>query len=133
MRRGIDAACLVADIRAIARVLRNEAPTPELEFVEHTVPVKDDALVMRLEERLDDMLGEQRDGRVAVAVLSDHWDDYGAAQAFATKDVYLTDDFSLEYVLNRVRVQRAGTRFAALRDGTVTLYAHTRAEKGNVI
>ncbi|MER6558187.1 TIGR04141 family sporadically distributed protein [Streptomyces sp. NPDC001027] len=28
---------------------------------------------------------------------------------------------------------RPGTRFAALRDGTVTLYSHTRAEKGDVI
>ncbi|MEV0777557.1 TIGR04141 family sporadically distributed protein [Streptomyces sp. NPDC050428] len=137
MRLGIDAADLVADIQAIARVLRDEAPTPELEFVEHIVPVKDDDLVTRLEERLDDMLGEQPDGRIAVAVPSDHWDDYGAAQAFATKvhspQARLTDDFSLEYVLNRACVQRAGTRFAALRDGTVTLYAHTRAEKSDVI
>ncbi|MDH6627476.1 uncharacterized protein (TIGR04141 family) [Streptomyces sp. LBL] len=137
MRLGIDAADLVADIRAIARVLQDEAPTPELEFVEHIVPVKDDDLVTRLEGRLDDMLGEQPDGRIAVAVPSDRWDDYGVAQAFATKvhskDAHLTDDFSLEYVLNRARVQRAGTRFAALRDGTVTLHAHTRADKGDVI
>ncbi|MFF1655755.1 TIGR04141 family sporadically distributed protein [Streptomyces sp. NPDC058255] len=137
MRLGIDAADLVADIRAISRVLQDEAPTPELEFVEHIVPVKDDDLITRLEERLDDMLGEQPDGRIAVAVPSDHWDAYGVAQAFATKvhskDAYLTDDFSLEYVLNRARVQRPGTRFAALRDGTVTLYTHTRAEKGDII
>ncbi|ADI06922.1 hypothetical protein SBI_03801 [Streptomyces bingchenggensis BCW-1] len=137
MRLGIDAVDLVADIRAIARVLRDQAPAPELEFVEHIVPVKGADLVTRLEERLDDMLGEVPDGRIAVAVPSDHWDDYGAAQAFATKvhspEARLTDDFSLEYVLNRARVQRAGTRFTALRDGTVTLYAHTRAEKGDVI
>ncbi|MFF0228004.1 TIGR04141 family sporadically distributed protein [Streptomyces sp. NPDC004629] len=137
MRLGIDAADLVADIRAIARVLRDEAPAPELEFVEHIVPVKDADLVTRLEKRLDDMLGEVQDGRIAVAVPSEHWDDYGAAQAFATKvhslEARLTDDFSLDYVLNRARVQRAGTRFAALRDGTVTLYTHTRAEKGDVI
>lgn len=137
MRLGIDASDLVADIRAIARVLREETPAPELEFVEHIVPVKDADLVTRLEARLDDMLGEVPDGRIAVSVPSDHWDDYGAAQAFATRvnrsEAYFTDDFSLEYVLNRARVQRAGTRFAALRDGTVTLYAHTRAEKGDVI
>ncbi|WP_276616866.1 TIGR04141 family sporadically distributed protein [Streptomyces sp. DASNCL29] len=58
MRLGIDAPDLVADIRAIARVLRDEAPAPELEFVEHIVPVKDPDLVSRLEARLDDMLGE---------------------------------------------------------------------------
>lgn len=137
MRLGIDAADLVADIRAIARVLRDEAPAPELEFVEHIVPVKRADLVTSLEERLDDMLGEVPDGRIAVAVPSDHWDDYGTAQTFAIKvrspEARLSDDFSLEYVLDRARVQRAGTRFAALRDGTVTLYAHTRAEKGDVI
>ncbi|MFI6285527.1 TIGR04141 family sporadically distributed protein [Streptomyces sp. NPDC051018] len=137
MRLGIDAADLVADIRAIAGVLRDNAPAPELEFVEHIVPVKDAGLVTRLEERLDGMLGEVPDGRIAAAVPSDHWDDYGTAQAFATKvhsrEARLTDDFSLEYVLDRARVQRAGTRFAALRDGTVTLHAHTRAERGDVI
>ncbi|MEU8476393.1 TIGR04141 family sporadically distributed protein [Streptomyces hygroscopicus] len=139
MRLGIDAADLVADIRAIARVLRDQAPAPELEFVEHIVPVKDADLVTRLEERLDTMLGEVPDGRIAVAVPSDHWDDYGAAQAFATKvhkhstAARLSDDFSLEYVLDRARVQRPGTRLAALRDGTVTLYAHSRAGKGDVI
>ncbi|WP_411112747.1 TIGR04141 family sporadically distributed protein [Streptomyces sp. 029-5] len=137
MRLGVDAADLVADIRAIARVLRDEAPSPALEFVEHIVPIKDDDLVTRLEERLDDMLGEKPDGRIAVAVPSDHWGDYAAAQAFATKvnrsEAYFTEDFSLEYVLNRARVHRAGTRFAALRDGTVTLYSHTRAAKDDVI
>ncbi|MET8948570.1 TIGR04141 family sporadically distributed protein [Streptomyces sp. NPDC004542] len=137
MRLGVDAADLVADIRAIARVLRDEVPSPELEFVEHIVPVKDDGLVTRLEERLDDMLGEQPDGRIAVAVPSDHWDDYAAAQVFATRisrsEAYPTDDFSLEYVLGRARVHGPGRRFAALRDGTVTLYSHTRAAKGDVI
>lgn len=134
MRLGVDAADLVADIRAIAGVLRDETPSPALEFVEHIVPVKDDDLVTRLEARLDDLLGEQPDGRIAVAVPSDHWDDYAAAQAFAikvhSKDAYLTDDFSLEYVLNRVRVQRPGTRFAALRDGTVTLLLAHPGGKG---
>ncbi|MBW1597312.1 TIGR04141 family sporadically distributed protein [Streptomyces sp. JJ38] len=137
MRLGIEAEDLVTDVRTIARVLRDEAPAPELEFVEHIVPVKDADLVTRLEERLDGMLGEVSDGRIAVAVPSSHWEDYGAAQAFATKvhspEAHLTDDFSLEYVLSRARVQRAGTRFAALRDGTVTLYAHTRASRGDVI
>ncbi|MCO8308727.1 TIGR04141 family sporadically distributed protein [Streptomyces sp. RKCA744] len=137
MRLGIDAPDLVADIRAIAHVLRDEAPVPELEFVEHIVPVKDAGLVKRLEARLDAMLGEEPAENIGIAVPSDHWDDYDAARAFATKvhstQARLTDDFNLEYVLHRARVQKAGTRFAALRDGTVTLYAHTRAEKGDVL
>jgi uncharacterized protein (TIGR04141 family) len=137
MRLGVDAADLVADIRAIAHVLREEAPSPELEFVEYIVPVKDGALAARLGERLDEMLGEEPDGRIAVAVPADHWDDYAAARAFAVRinspEARLTDDFGLEYVLDRARVHRPGRRFAALRDGTVTLYSHTRAEKDDVI
>ncbi|MFE9172781.1 TIGR04141 family sporadically distributed protein [Streptomyces kebangsaanensis] len=137
MRLGVDAADLVADIRAIAHVLRDEAPSPALEFVEHIVPIKDGDIVTRLEERLDDLLGEEPDGRIAVAVPSDHWDDYAAAQAFATKvnspEANFTDDFSLEYVLNRARVHRPGRRLAALRDGTVTLYSHTRAGKDDIM
>ncbi|WP_255954756.1 TIGR04141 family sporadically distributed protein [Streptomyces odontomachi] len=137
MRLGVDATDLVADIRAIARVLREEAPNPELEFVEHIVPVKDADVLTRLEERLDALLGEEPDGRIAVAVPSDHWDDYTAAQLFATRvnrsAAYLTDDFSLEYVLNRARVHRPGRRLAALRDGTVTLFSHTRANRDDVL
>jgi uncharacterized protein (TIGR04141 family) len=39
----------------------------------------------------------------------------------------------LEYVLHRARVQRPGRRLAALREGTVTLSSHSRAEKDDVI
>ncbi|MFD8550478.1 TIGR04141 family sporadically distributed protein [Streptomyces fradiae] len=137
VRLGVEAADLVADIRAIVQVLRDEAPSPELEFVEHIVPIKDGTLVTRLEERLDDMLGERQDRRIAVAVPSGRWDDFAAAQVFAIKvnspEARLADDFSLEYVLDRARVQRPGTRFAALRDGRVTLYSHLRAGKEDVI
>ncbi|MFE2043767.1 TIGR04141 family sporadically distributed protein [Streptomyces sp. NPDC059477] len=137
MRLGVDAEDLVADIRAIAHVLREQVPSPELEFVEHIVPIADGDIITRLEERLDHLLGAEPDGRIAVAVPSDHWDEYAAAQTFATRvnrsEATFTDDFSLEYVLNRARVHRPGRRLAALRDGTVTLYAHTRAGRDDVI
>lgn len=137
MRLGVDATDLVADIRAIARVLRDETPSPELGFVEHIVPVKDGDTLTRLEERFDDLLGEEPDRRIAVAVPSDHWDDYTAAQVFATRinrsAAHFTDDFSLEYVLGRARVHRPGRRLTALRDGTVTLYSHTRVDRNDVL
>ncbi|MCZ4103424.1 TIGR04141 family sporadically distributed protein [Streptomyces sp. H39-C1] len=137
MRLGIDAPDLIADIRAIARVLREDSPSPELEFVEHIVPVKDSDLTAQLEDALDDMLGQEPNGLIAVAVPADHWEDYDNARVFATAvnspEPWPTDTFSLPYVLHRARAQRKGRRFAALRDGTVTLYRHDRAQKADFI
>ncbi|WP_414504791.1 TIGR04141 family sporadically distributed protein [Streptomyces sp. NEAU-L66] len=138
LRLGVEGADLVADIRAIARVLREEKPCPELEFVEHVVPVGDPTLLTRLEAVLDDLLGQEPDGRISVAVPADHWDDYNATQAFRARinsdaASRATDDFDLDYVLCRARVQRAGKRVAALRGGTVTLYRHSRADRADEI
>ncbi|MFC7326229.1 TIGR04141 family sporadically distributed protein [Marinactinospora rubrisoli] len=138
LRLGVDAADLVSDIRAIAQVLRAEAPAPGLEFVEQVVPVRDSDLLARLEDTLDDLLGQAPDGRVGVAVPADHWDDYTTARAFRVKinsrvAGSSTDDFSLSYVLDRARVQRRGCRLTALRNGTVTLYRHSRAERTDEI
>jgi uncharacterized protein (TIGR04141 family) len=138
LRLGVEGADLIADIRAIARVLREEKPSPELEFVEHVVPVDDPRLLTRLEAALDDLLGQRQDGRISVAVPADHWDDYTTARAFRARinsDAAgrSTDDFDLDYVLCRARVQRAGTRVTALRDGTITLYRHSRADRADEI
>lgn len=138
LRLGVEGADLIADIRAIARVLREEKPSPELEFVEHVVPVDDPSLVTRLEAVLDDLLGQEPDGRIGVAVPADHWDDYTAAQAFRARinsDTAgrATDDLDLGYVLCRARVQRAGRRVTALREGTITLYRHSRADRTDEI
>ncbi|MEV2193122.1 TIGR04141 family sporadically distributed protein [Streptomyces phaeochromogenes] len=138
LRLGVEGADLIADIRAVARVLREEKPSPELEFVEHVVPVDDPGLLARLEAVLDDLLGQEPDERITVAVPADHWDDYQAAQAFRARGNSdaagrSTDDFDLDYVLCRARVQRAGSRVAALREGTVTLYRHSRADRADEI
>ncbi|WP_405471428.1 TIGR04141 family sporadically distributed protein [Streptomyces canus] len=138
LRLGVEGIDLIADIRAIARVLREEKPSPELEFVEHVVPVDDPGLLTRLESVLDDLLGQEPDGRIRAAVPADHWDDYTDARAFRARinssaAGRSTDDFDLDYVLCRARVQRAGTRVAALREGTVTLYRHSRADRADEI
>ncbi|MER8068552.1 TIGR04141 family sporadically distributed protein [Streptomyces sp. NPDC094034] len=138
VRLGVEGADLIADIRAIARVLREEKPSPELEFVEHVVPVDDPNLVTRLEAALDDLLGQEPNETISVAVPADRWDDYAAARAFRARinsDAVgrSTDDFDLDYVLGRARIQRAGSRVAALREGSVTLYRHSRADRADEI
>ncbi|AZM54564.1 hypothetical protein DMA15_20005 [Streptomyces sp. WAC 01529] len=138
MRLGVEGTDLIADIRAIARVLREEKPSPGLEFVEHVVPVDDPDLATRLEAVLDHLLGQEPDGRISVAVPADHWDDYAAARAFRARinsdaASQPTDDFNLDYVLSRARIQRAGKRVTALREGTVALYQHSRADRADEI
>ncbi|GAA1926915.1 hypothetical protein GCM10009716_38710 [Streptomyces sodiiphilus] len=138
LRLGVEGADLIADIRAINRVLREEQPSPELEFVEHVVPIDDSDLLTRLETALDDLLGREPEGRISVSVPADHWEDYTNARAFRVRinsDVAgpATDDFRLDYALSRARVQRAGGRVAALREGTVTLYRHSRADRPDEI
>ena len=138
LRLGVEGADLIADIRAIARVLREEKPSPELEFVEHVVPVDDPGLLTRLEAVLDDLLGDEPGGSISAAVPADHWDDYTATRAFRARIKSdevgrATDDFDLEYVLCRARVQQAGSRVTALREGTVTLYRHSRTDRADEI
>ncbi|KUO20853.1 DUF6119 family protein [Streptomyces dysideae] len=128
---GIEAEDLVADIREIARVCREVAPQPALEFVEHIVPLKDDPTVTRLEQALDQALGEPADGRIASTIPMDHWEDCTAAHAVHIKinssEAGRFDQFDLEYVLRRACIQRAGQRLEALKQGTVSLYRHHRA------
>ncbi|MDX2911709.1 TIGR04141 family sporadically distributed protein [Streptomyces griseiscabiei] len=138
LRLGVESTDLIADICAVARVLREDKPSPEPEFVEHAVPLDDPGLLTRLEAILDDLLGQEPAGRTTVAVPADHWDDYEAAQAFRARvnsDAAgrSTDDFDLGYVLCRASVQRAGSRVAALREGTVILYRHGRADRADEI
>lgn len=74
----------------------------------------DDPVVTHLEHALEEALGEPADGRIASTVPMDHGEDYSAAHAFHVKinshEAGRSDQFNLEYVLRRARVQRAGRR-----------------------
>ncbi|MEU5082999.1 MULTISPECIES: DUF6119 family protein [Streptomyces] len=128
---GIEPADLVADIREIARVCRDDSPDPALEFVEHITPVKDTATLALLEQELEAALGDPADGRITLGVPGDHWTYYQAAGAVQLRidgcGVTMGDAFELDHVLDRLRTRPAGGRLAALRRSTVTLYRHHRA------
>ncbi|WP_326710102.1 TIGR04141 family sporadically distributed protein [Streptomyces sp. NBC_01474] len=129
---GIEPGALVSDIREIARVCRERAPLPELEFVEHILPVKGKAILDALDQALDDVLGRPDAGGITVAVPSENLHDFAAAHSYHTKigssEAFRSDDFDLDYVLQRARLQASGHRLQALRDGTVTLYRDPRAK-----
>ncbi|MFC4016213.1 DUF6119 family protein [Nonomuraea purpurea] len=134
---GVDGPDLLSDVREISRVCREERPHPDLEFVEYITEITDVDLIARLEEALDDLLGGPDQGRVAGAVPKGRWDQYLAARAFRmrinSRQGKVGDTFDLAYLLERARVQRAGTRVEALREGKVVLYEDSRARSDDVI
>ncbi|WP_338702528.1 TIGR04141 family sporadically distributed protein [Streptomyces sp. Q6] len=123
---GIEPTDLVQDLRTITRVCQDDIPHPELEFVDHIVPVTDTVILARLDAALDRLLGAPPDGRISFSVPLDLHDTYAEATAYRTRigstDSFLSDDFDLDYVLTRARIHHSGTRLTALRDGTVTLH-----------
>lgn len=123
---GIEPADLVEDLRTITRVCKDDIPHPDLEFVDHIVPVTDAITRAGLDSSLDRHLGAPPDGRVSFSVPLDLHDTYAEATAYRTRigttEAYLSDDFDLTYILTRARISRPGSRLAALRDGTVTLH-----------
>lgn len=138
LRIGIEGTDLVADIRAIARTLRVERPVAELAFVDHVVPIKNSALRERLFVELDALLGRAADGTVKPSVPGEYREDNAAAHAFRVRINSLdegpaSEEFDLDYTLCRARTQRAGTRVTALREGTVTLYGHSRTHPEDTI
>jgi uncharacterized protein (TIGR04141 family) len=128
---GAEPASLVADISAIGRVIREEPPDPRFAFVETLAPVEDRDRRAELDARLDELLGEPGTPRVATAVPAERWADYERTRAFGMRigsvQERLSDNLELGYLLDRVRLRRQGRRLAALREGSVSLYAHQRA------
>ncbi|MEV4354065.1 DUF6119 family protein [Nonomuraea sp. NPDC049625] len=134
---GVEGPDLLSDVREISRVCREERPHPDLEFVEYIIEITDVKLIARLEAVLDDLLGQPNEGRVAGAVPKGHWDHYLAARAFQTRinsrQGKVSDTFDLPYLLERVRVQRAGSRVESLREGKIVLYEDSRARSDEVV
>ncbi|WP_328976062.1 TIGR04141 family sporadically distributed protein [Streptomyces canus] len=128
---GVEPQALLSDLRAIARICREDIPHPELEFVDHLAPVEDTTTLEALDQALDDLLGHPSDGRISVSVPSEHHAAYAEATTYVTRinssGALRSDDFDPGYVLTRARLAPPGERLRALREGTVTLARDRRA------
>ena len=128
MRFGVEPDALVADIREVGRVCRDEQPNPALEFIEHVQPVSDAATKTELDEELDKLLaGTAADvgDRLIPVVPTSVLDSYSQAHSFTIKIGYNrvvpASSLELEEFLRQTRSRRDGERVKALRGGRVSL------------
>jgi uncharacterized protein (TIGR04141 family) len=135
-RLGVRPADLVADIRAIAAVCRNQAPDPSLEPIENIMPVGAGPLADQLEADLEELLGwPEADAAdfLSPVVPMARLDDFLAAQSFIIRIGKAipppVGHLDLSDFLNRTRHQRPGARVKALRDGRVDMFADPDADE----
>jgi uncharacterized protein (TIGR04141 family) len=128
MRLGVDPEDLVSDIREIARICEHEHPHPALEFVEHIQPTRDPKTLAELDARLDALLGDDgAAGELAPVVPTSALDDSRWACTFAirigTARPVLVHSLEVAHFRQRTRLQPAGRRVAALRNGQVRMFS----------
>jgi uncharacterized protein (TIGR04141 family) len=128
MRLGVEPDDLVSDIREIARICEHEQPHPALGFVEHIQPTCDRETLAELDAALDERLGSECAADELVPVVpTSALDDFRQTRTFAIKigTVWSPLVYSLEaaHFLQRSRVQLAGRRVAALRNGQVRMFS----------
>ncbi|WP_188196120.1 TIGR04141 family sporadically distributed protein [Nonomuraea sp. SYSU D8015] len=125
MRFGVRAEDLVADIREIARVCREDKPHPSLEFVDHIRPIADPALVARLDAGLDDVLGRPDAAELICVVPTDCLPGYAQARRFEVKigsAPQRVDELDVGLIRFRALVQAPERRVQALRKGKIRMF-----------
>ena len=135
MRFGVEPDALVADIREVERVCRDEQPNPALEFIEHIQPVNDATTKKELDGELDKLLAGTAasvgDRLIPVAPTS-VLDSYSQAHSFTVRIGYErvvpASSLELEDFLRQTRSRRDGDRVNALRGGRVYLNADDGGE-----
>ena len=127
-RYAIDPHMLVADIREVERVCREEEPDPAFGFVEHVQPVTDPDTLADLDAEFEELLGWDADVAaeyvlpvVPASVLKHYHDAHSLTVKIGTASTLRHGALELDDILRRTRVQSDGGRLAALRNGRVTL------------
>ncbi len=125
---GVQPERLVADIREIARVCRDDKPHRSLEFIENIRPIRDAKLKCRLEAALDELLaGRDANADLIPVVPTECVEAYWQARCFCIKigpaRPRVVDSLEAEDFLCRTRCKRPGERVRALRSGQVRMYA----------
>ena len=129
MHFGVDSARLIADIRAIAEVLRTQSARADLAFVENIVPVSSSMTCEQLDAQLDVLLAGPAGagGALGIAVPVSVLDRLPQARLFQVKIGSVASgpvtEVDLEDVLWRTRLQQDGRRVEKLRTGWVEMFS----------
>lgn len=127
---GVSPERLLADLREIDRVCRQESPLADLEFIEQIRPLRpNDSRHPALIEVLDRRLGLPDPPDLGVAVPGslvadvEHVGSYRVRVPRSGRRPTLTTDLDLSTILSHTVHALDGDRWSGLRNGTLTLYA----------
>jgi uncharacterized protein (TIGR04141 family) len=127
-RYAVDPHKLIADIREVERVCREEEPDPAFGFVEHVQPVSDPDTIIDLNGQFEILLGW--DTEVAAdylvpvvpgSVLKHYPQAHSLSVKIGSASVVRHGTLKLNDILQRTRRQPDGARLTALSNGRVTL------------
>lgn len=124
MRWGVMPDALLSDIREVERICREEVPDDALAFIDYVQPVASGKSA-GLDAALDDLLGDEANAaaHVVPVVPMAALDEFPHARSFTFRiGSTSTGPFpwlEARHFLTRTRVQPAGRRASALRDGRV--------------
>ncbi len=128
-RFGLSGADLIADVREIARVLREEKPTPGLEVIDFLVPVTDHLLELDLEADLDDRLGRRVTDGIVLVPPADRLRPWTQARAFTFRVGSITcetEELTVDDIVRRAALQKNTRRVHELKRGRIEMFADTR-------
>ena len=137
-RFGLDGADLIADVREIARVLRDLAPAPGLEVIDHLAPVAEAPVLIHLEGDLEARLGRGEAAGITLVAPDEHQSAWQDAKMFrlrigSVSSAAFTPEPVLGEVIRRAVTQPPGTRVTALKRGAVEIYGDHRGQERRAI
>jgi len=128
-RFGLAGADLIADVREIDRVLREEDPAPGLEVIDFLVPVTDRLLLLDLEADLDERLGGLDADGIVLVPPSDRLRPWAQARAFTYRVGSVAceaDEVTVDDIVRRASLQKNTRRVHELKRGRIEMFADAR-------
>ena len=126
---GTTPAGLLHDLQQIEQVCTRPSPLPEFEFIAQVRPLNPKSeQALRLDDRLDEMLGGAEGNRLALAVPSDCRDRFEFAESFTLALAGRSQqvgELDVDDLVGAVADKPEGQRLRALRQGRIQMFADT--------
>jgi uncharacterized protein (TIGR04141 family) len=126
---GTTPAGLLHDLQQIEQVCSRPSPLPEFEFIAQVRPLSPKSeRALRLDDRLDKLLGESEVNRLALAVPSDCRDRFEFAESFTVTLAGRSrqvGELDVDDLVGTVADRPEGQRLRTLRQGRIQMFADT--------